>query len=335
MSGNWTFIIPVGELYLSDNLHREFRIDRVILIHRDKLPLVRKRLGLGATVSELKKRTRGWDFFEKAEAFAVVRMSGQRERVERRCLGLIREELSILAASQLGYSNRSQMGPIVAPGEIVHSYVTFLSVNNHDETWFGNLLKRTVPLSQMVMDRRWKGYQDDMFFTKLLRILRGETEVDAGWRRELRRASVMLGDSVGAHDLHKSFIWNMVVLEMLLTKQDDRLRDTLPQRVEALLGWVFYWRVEDYEERIREMYGKRNALLHQGKRNAITEQDLAFTDHLLVNLLVNLVGNPRLFSSKEDVVKFSKKLEAERILGVPPRIRPKNLRFVRRFRPGF
>ncbi|MGH3144504.1 MAG: hypothetical protein ACRDTR_01755, partial [Rubrobacter sp.] len=165
------------------------------------------------------------------------------------------------------------------------------------------------------------------------KILRDETEVTDSWRRELRRASVLIGESVGANDLFKSFVWNMVVLEMLLTKQQERLKETLPKRAEALLGWVGFWETDNYEYRIKEVYGKRNALLHSGRRERITEQDLAFTDSLILNLLINLVSHPKLFGSKDDVVRFSEKVEAERVLGVKPRVRPegrKGLRFIGR-----
>jgi hypothetical protein len=109
----------------------------------------------------------------------------------------------------------------------------------------------------------------------------------------------MIGEGVGANDLLKSFLWNMLA----------------------------FWEEEDYKGRIRELYRKRNDLIHQGRRDRITHEDLAFTDHLLVNLLANLVNLP-IFNSKDAVIDFSKKLEAERILGVKPRVRPKDLRFV-------
>jgi hypothetical protein len=142
-------------------------------------------------------------------------------------------------------------------------------------------------------------------------------------------------ESIGANDLLKSFVWNMVALEMLLTGQQDKLLDTLPRRAEALLGWVFFWEDEDYEGRIREVYRKRNLLLHQGKRDAITEQDVAFTDHLLLNLLANLVRHPKLFRSKDDVLKFSERVEAERVLGITPKVRPGTLMFTQPIDPGF
>ncbi len=312
--GSWVFMVPVRELHLTEAVGRQFRVDRVTFVHRDKLPRVRRRLGIGATVAEVKKTIPGWDFFESGHAFAVVRESGEPEKVKQRCLRIIRDELSILSLSQLGYSKRKNMGPVAPSGELTHSYIGFLVVSSRDKTRFGNLFERTAPNYQLVLDGRWKRRQDNVFFTKLLKILRRETPVEAGWCRELCRASVMIGESVAANDLLKSFVWNMVALEMLLTKQQERARYTLPRRAEALLGWVLYWEAENYEDRIKQVYDKRNALLHGGHRHRITAQDLAFTDHLLENLLANLVSFPKLFHSKDALVEFSKKVEAERIL---------------------
>lgn len=333
---SWSFMFPVGELILTEAVGREFRIDRVTLVHKDKLPHIRKRLGLGVRVSDLKRIIRGWGFFDTGEAFAVVRQSGDPEEIEPRALEMIREELSILAVSQLGYHKRNQMGLIVAPGEVPHPYITYLAVSSQDSIRFGNLLKRTAPFGQVVLDGRWKNYQDNVFFTKLLKILRGETEVEEGWRRELRRATLMIGESIGTTDLLKSFLWNWVALETLLTRQQDKVEDMLPKRAEALLGWArtYYdtdttlWHAEGYESRIRNVYRRRNALLRQGNREGITEQDVEFTDHLLLNLLSNLVSFPKLFRSKSVIISFSEKVEAENVLGIRPRVRPKDLSFV-------
>jgi hypothetical protein len=318
-----------------EDVGREFRVDRVTLVHKDKLPRVRKKLGLGTPVSEVKKTMPGWDFFESAYAFAVIRQSGEHKEVERRCMEMVREELSILAVSHLGYSTRKQMGPIVAPGEIPNSFATFLAVDSRTNTRFGNRFKRTVPFAQMALEGRWKNYQDEVFFTKLLGILRGDTKVDTGWRQDLRRASVMIGESVGASDPFKSFLWNMIVLEMLLTKDEKgEMLDILPERVGTLLDFSPYWEAYNYRERLRNAYLKRN-LLHQGRRDELTDGDLAFTDHLLVNVLMNLVSHPKLFNSKDAFIEFSKKVAAERTLGVRPRVRPKTLRFIRPVKPDF
>jgi len=338
----WVLIVPVDRLYLTEAVDREFRVDRVRFVHRDKLPYVRKKLGLGVRVSELKKHPWSKELFERSSAFAVVRGSGTQEEVEQQCLGLVREELALLSLSHLGYSWRKQMGPVVPTGEVSHASMNYLLARSRDMT--GRLKwQRTAPLAQMDLDGRWKNHQDNVFFTKLLRILRRDTEVRGGWRRELRRASVMLGESVGSNDPFKSFLWNMVALEMLLTKDEKgEMRDILPRRVGALLGWSAWWEADNYEERItdnyeeriKNAYKKRNALLHQGRRDEVTNQDLWFTDHILVNVLMNLVSHPKLFSSKDAFVEFSEKVEAERTLGVTrPRVRPKDLRFIRPAKP--
>jgi hypothetical protein len=92
-----------------------------------------------------------------------------------------------------------------------------------------------------------------------------------------------------------------------------------PKRIGAQLDWHAYWEADNYEERIKNTYKKRNALLHQGRRDEVTNQDLAFADHILVNVLRNLVSHPKLFSSKDAIVEFSEKVEAQRTLGVKRR----------------
>jgi hypothetical protein len=334
-SGSWTFMVPVDGLLLMEAVAREFRVDRVTLVHRDKLPRVRKRLGLGATISEVKKTIPGWDFFDVSLAYAVMKQRGEPEEVQRQCLAVIREELSILALSQLGYSRRRQMRPIALVGENTHPYVTFLAYNDRNGTRFGKMFMMTTPINQVVLDGGWKEFQDGVFFTQLLGILRGKTKVEESWRCELRRAAVLIGESVGTKDLLKSFVWNWVALEMLLTHHAREALNMLPRRAEALLGWATYWEPDDYEGRIRDVYRKRNRLLHQGRREAISPEDLAFTDHLLVNLLANLVSYPKLFRSKADVIKFSERVEAERTLGLTSKVRPKGFRFIRSFHPEF
>jgi hypothetical protein len=334
-SGSWVFIVPVDALYLTEDVGREFRVDRVIFVHRDRLPRVRKRLGLGKRVSELKNAPWVKEFFERAPALAVVRGSGKQEEVEQQCLALVREELSLLALSQLGYSRRKDMAPVMPAGEGSRASMRYMVARSQDMT--GRLMwRRTTPTAQMRLDGRWKSHQDHHFFTELLKILRRETKVQENWRKELRRATVMIGESVGANDLFKSFLWNMVALEMLLTQNEKgEMIDILPKRIGALIDWTASWHADNYEDRIRDVYKKRNMLLHRGRREDLSVGDVAFTDHLLVNVLMNFVSAPKVFSSKDAVVKFAERLEAERLLRASPKQRPTNLRFMRPVKPDF
>jgi hypothetical protein len=143
--GDWTFVIPVDALYLTEAVGREFRIDRVTFIDSDKLPRVRRkkreRLGLGIPVSELKKYPSTKNLLERSPSLALTRGSGtQEEEVERQCLELVREELSLLTLSQLGYSNRRQMAP-VAPGrggQLPFCKLHASSQHGHDRSSLGS-----------------------------------------------------------------------------------------------------------------------------------------------------------------------------------------------------
>ncbi len=316
------FLYPLGEVHLTPAVGGEFTILRVTLVDKDRLPRVRQKFGLGAPVSEIKKRMQGPKFFgdPKTTAFAVVHQSGEGSDVEKRCLDLIREELSILAVSQLGYSRRNQMGPVLAPGEITAAHTSFLALDKGSSAHYHNWFRVTAPMNQTVMDGRWKSTQDKVFFTDLLRILRGQTRVEKGWRDELRRVAVLVGESIGANDPLKSFLWNMIALEMLLTREQKGTRDLLPERMAALLDWIDAWWIMDYPRLIRDAYDKRNKLLHQGRRDELTEWDLEFTDHLLLHALTNLVRAPKLFPSKGAFIEFTKKIEAERTLGLKPKV---------------
>jgi hypothetical protein len=340
VSENWIFMFPVGNVLLHEDVGHEFKVDRVTFVHRDKLP------------PEVKKTTRRRDFFESAGTFAVVRGAGTPDKVERQCLELVREESSILALSQLGFANRRQMRPIVPVGEVSIPYTSFLAVSSLDETRsFGKPFRTLPPVLELGLDGPWKNYQDKIFFTNLLKILRRETQVQVGWRKDLRRASLMVGESIAANDLLKSFVWNWVALETLLTHRREKgTWETLPKRVGALLYWVFYSEREGdkektkigydrmtkmYDDRIRDVYKKRNGLLHNGERDYIVDKDLEFTDHLLVNVLTNLVRFPQLFCSKAEVIKFADEIEKNRSQSVSPRERPANFMFVGSFYTGF
>jgi hypothetical protein len=68
--------------------------------------------------------------------------------------------------------------------------------------------------------------------------------------------------------------------------------------------------------------------VHRGDREAITKDDLLFTDSLLLNLLMNIVNFPALFSSKQKVIEFGDKVQAEHVLGMRSKVRPKKFRFI-------
>lgn len=323
--GKWIFIVPVSGVILTKYVSNEFRIKRVLLVAQEKLPRIRKRLGIPQRISDLKRGYRA-EFFDSAHTFAVLWHSGKPSELKNRCLRIVRDELSILAASQLGYSKRrSGSFPAIA-GEPTVAKIRHLLICTEDTRKLleGQLIGK---IDNLVLDGHWKQYHR-AFFLKFLRILNDKIKVSRNWRNDLERAAILIGQSHCSSDVAQSFLWNMIALELLLTEQGDKYTDVLPKRIEAFLGWIGFWDTDNYVERITEVYRKRCAFVHDGRRDSITIEDLLFTDDLIYNLLFNLVHHIGRFSSKQAVIDFSRQVEAEHILGIRPRVRPKTLTFV-------
>ena len=312
---------------LTDAVKNEFRIKRVLFISQKKLPKIRKRLGIRERISELDPHYR--EIFTSADTFAVLRHSGKPDELRTKCIRIIKDELSILALSQLGYRKRRFGSYPAIKGEVNTGKTSDLFLNEEDDRLIihHGLVGK---IDSLWLERRWKNYHKKVFFYRLLKIFNDDIKVAKSWRNDLERAAILIGQSQCSTDIAQSFLWNMIALEILLTEQVDKYTDILPKRIEAFLGWVGYWEINNYEERIKEIYQKRSSFVHSGKSETISVQDLLFTDDLLLNLLSNLVYHTERFSSKKAVIDFAKKVEAEHVLGVKPKIRPKTLRFFSR-----
>lgn len=326
----WAVVAPITHLELDAAVNHEFRIDRVTVITADRLRGRRRRLGIPSRISEMQSKRHGVfaRFFAQAPVVAVIRVTGTVADLEQGVVTLLRDELAILAASQLGYAKRSSVGAPAIWGERPLTMQSLL--------WLGSSGAWTQPnrvygpVVSLHLGEGWLEFQRQVFFLDLLRLLRGEVPVAKAWRQDLRRAAVLAGLSQTANSLPDAFLWNMIALELLLTRQGETVGDALPARAEALLGWSRNWTEDGFEARIRDAYSRRCRLVHQGDRGCATREDLFFTDDLLLCLLANLVKHPSLFVSKDAVIEFSQRLEAERLLGTKPRVRPRSLRMFRR-----
>ena len=334
--GDWVFITPVGNVVLTEDVNEEFRVDlrgqSVLFVSRAKLPRIRRRLGINVPVSSLRKSAgvkAFADFFDTSETFAVVRQKGKPDEIEKPCFRLVRDAISILALSQLGYSFRRFSSHISLYGEHEPTRAShiFLNKNNTNKSMAGRITRGPTSL---VLDARWQRFQQQAFFANLMRILSGATSVDSSWRKDLLRVALLVGQSNNSNDIPAAFLWNMVGLEVLLTKRGDSHSTVLPKRIEAFLGWVGFWNTDQYEQRIKDAYATRCALVHDGDKESIQRRDLLFSDDLLLNMLYNIVSFPKVFRSKEHVIHFADLVEAERMLGLKSRVRPKNLLFISR-----
>ena len=322
--GNWLFVTPVTSLELTKDVQREFKVKRVTFIHRDRLARTRKRFGI-KKLSELDRTFRG---FVTNDTLAVVRHTGKPREIAGKCLRMVEEEAAILLLSYLGYDKRKYGRAMGIPGSHAlggHNYAFF---NTKNKSMTGSA---TCPVSvfPVRLDKAWCDFQK-LYYFKLLKILNGSFKVDTAWRRTLWQASVLIGRSLGTLDVATAFLWNMIALECLLTQQGDTVKDALPQRCEAFLGWVGFWKTGGFEKRIRKAYQQRCIFVHQGQTVGITRKLLLFTDDLLLNVLLNIVNHTSIFCSKKSVIQFSEKVQAEHLLGLKSKVRPKKFRAVHR-----
>jgi hypothetical protein len=329
--GRWVFLIPVSNLELTCAVNFEVKIDKVTFVSAQHLPRRRRRFGIPRCISELRRRSQGVldRFFDGVETFAVVQYKGVPRELESRVLEIAKDETAILTLSQLGYAKRRLVSAPEVTRDMPIQIFSYLAQNTQDTSWYQSA-KRVDKLLPLQLDGDWRNYQCSSFWYDLLRILRREIRVKGGWRKDLRNAAVLAGQSQVSLDVPQAFLWNVIALELLLTTQGDKYRDALPSRAEAFLGWMGHWDKEHFKDRIVEIYKKRSTFVHTGRRDEITSEDLFFTDDLLLNLFLNIVGHHSLFRSKGDVVEFAKRVEAERILNINAKVRPKTLRYVQR-----
>jgi hypothetical protein len=273
-------------------------------------------------------------FFSKYRTFATLRLSGPLGEVNHSALALIRDELALLTLSQLGYAKRQMMGVPTISYEYPAATRSHLALNSKSAEWIHSS-SAVGRIHKLTLDERWKTFQRSSFFPGLLRVLRGTAAIDKSWSADIKTAGLLIGQSQGSTDLPQAFLLNMIAFERLLTSQGDTYTEALPARTEAFLGWVSHWKTGRFSDRIRDVYKKRSAFVHAGRRDVIEPNDLYFIDDLLLNLLINIVTHTKLFPTKTAVTEFAKRVDAERLLGVRPRVRQKTLQYLeRRYYPG-
>jgi len=327
--GSWTFIIPVYGLKLSKDTNNEFKVNHVTFVSKDKLFRLRKRFGVYEKLKEMEESDRKIHCYEWSETLAVVQRTGKAVDLEGHVINLVREELDILALSQLGYGKRTSNAAPSVDRRTAEEH-SFLFVNTSNKQAYSGF-KTTGKWQDLSLNSRWVKWQKDLYFIKLIKILQGASVANGKWTETLSRVSRLVGRSQTTTWLPNAFLLNMIAIETLLTREGDKYSEELPKRIEAFIGWVGYWKDDDYKFKIKDVYKKRCQYVHSGNDSDIEVKDLLFTDDILFNLLYNIVVHIKMFSSKEKIVQFSDKVAAEKVLGVvgaKSKVRPKTLHFI-------
>jgi hypothetical protein len=320
---NWIIIAPISGLWLSEAIQNELKVGNVIFVTKNKLPRIRKRLGIKKPVSKLSEiglnnqnsiKESLNDFFKYSKTYAVLNFSGTPKENQNKNIRLIEEAINIISFSNLGYSTRKFNSKIhIKNSKYVLNNKTLVIDKKQLRLRLGNKSIHPIPLE---LNERWKNFHGKFYFHKLLKLVNGEIKIKSKWKKTLISVAKLVGKSLNSHDIPESFLKNVIALEMLLVNQNEKIEEKIIERSRYLLEWCDEWEEKDIETKIKEMYKKRCDYVHDGKYDDIRKEDLIFTDDLIFNIYNNLLKNTDKIISKGKLIEFSYKYMCEKELNL-------------------
>lgn len=326
--GQWLFLAPVSGFSFSGDVKQELTIGEVTFLTEKRLIHTRKRFGFEEPISSLKKKLSHHKFFEEYKTYAVYVSGGTGKKVKTEFLKAVENSLKILSLSQLGWGRRSSNANLALLRETRLGHLSYLTFNlsESDSIFSQSKVGKHMTLN---IDQRWTDFQyKHSFFRQLLNVYAGKASISDAWRENIVNAAIIAGESQSSTDLAHAFLLNMIAIETLLTRPGDKHSDRLPERVEAFIGWNTNWKTAKYEEKIRRAYKKRCDFVHAGQTGDINVSDVLFTDILLLNIFHNILKHLKKFTSKDELVDFSKRVQAEKFLSMKSKQRPKSITFI-------
>jgi len=330
-NSNWTIFIPIYNLEISPDAKGEITVEDVTFISAKKIPHIRKKLGLKYTISSCERsfgKKKTVKLFEKTKVYAVIKSRREMGAPWTREFRRVREAVYLLASSQFYRTKRDWKIPFGGPEYGVDIIDQFSYFENYGDR-FGISHTRLTSVSPYRVTKAMLSSKSTHFFPYLLKIINGKISVSDSWRLSLRRAALLAGQSQLARTAWEAFIYDMIALEVLLTKRDDPFPGALVDRVVAFFGWVSNENVEFWRKLIQRLYELRCEFVHDGQVKNLTVRDLIIADMITANLLYNLCRLTAKIKSKNDIIELAKKLNARRILHMKMKERPKRIRFRR------
>ena len=312
---------PVYGLRLSEQVKHEIKVGRVTFISAEKIPRVRKRLGLKHPVSHYREQLRNSQFgiFNNARTYAVIK--AQRDPANSDLSSEFREiqrALWLLASSFASNPWRQDAAMSLRPSD---NSMSVRDVSVFDRTTDGYKINYRFNAARQPnrCEGFWLPNAKREHFINLLKIIDGKLTVTPKWKSSLVRASTLFGQSYMAKHLAEAFTYNMIAIEILLSERGDKFPNALVDRIVAIFGWLHNEDREPWEESISRLYQLRCGYVHDGHAGDITGLDLFSSDRLLQNLLTNLCSNTKHIKSKTDIVDLADRLAAYQTLGKSPK----------------
>ncbi|MDQ1353582.1 MAG: hypothetical protein QG657_3888 [Acidobacteriota bacterium] len=327
MSKKYIFITPIENLKLEVSKYKTIKIGNVHFVSYDKIDAYKKRFGISKSITKMPliKQTDN-DFFECAPAFAIIHHNGESKDTQYKYILEVQRAIDILCMAQKGYTKRQSTSIPAISGMPTSKSYKYMFVDKHNPNSLPGWRLASNP-DGLIVNERMVEFHKKAYFFKLLKIINKDISTSKEWHNSIINAAIFAGKSWAAKSIYDAFLFNMIALETLLTESGDKFSDVLPLRIKSFIGWMGNWDKYDYKKRIDDIYKKRCKLVHEGNINNISVDDLLFSDDLIFGVFDNIVNHVKIFHEKKDIILFSKKVEAEHLLGIKGRTRPRTLRF--------
>jgi hypothetical protein len=292
-------------------------------VSSDKIPKIRRRLGLPYSVSYYQTQLKE-PVFTKTRVYACIKTKRSADETLSREFHRIQEAVYLLASSQFDRDRRRRVlfGGLGATTQNDEYVIIENNGQGGTHHW-----QRLDPSEPYRLNKIWKSFLKRHFFLDLIKILNQDIKIDGRWRYTIRQAALLAGQSQFAPKIWEAFLYNMIAIETLLVNRRETIQDVMIDRFVALFGWLKNERLEEWKEKFNRLYYLRNEFVHSGDIREITIKDLMDADEILGNLLINICKFTKLFKSKRDIIDLSNKLEARRILGMKPLDRQKGITY--------
>jgi len=323
---DYSLIVPIYNLEISQELYGEFKIGDVLYSSVDKLPRIRNRLNIPYPISEYKNKLKHSKIFDESKVYACIRTKREKDSSLAKEYKRLKESIYLLASSQHYHLSRNRKYYFGGPEYkdfIIDGYYLFEN-NKKGHFYFHSGLQNKIEPYRL--DKKFISYSKHHFFHYLIAIINNPAKykIKQDWYHTLRRAGILAGQSQFAKSLSDAFLFDMIALETLLTRRGDKFPDEIINRLISFFGWYTSENRRPWENLIKRLYDVRCSLVHDGRQMDLCMRDLLNADKLLSNLLECLCRITKTIKSKEDIIAFSEKLKARQTLGmkiVRPKIR--------------
>jgi hypothetical protein len=318
---NYTIFVPVYGLQLGRDVHSELRVERVLFVAAERVPRIRRRLGIRQPLSDYRERLSGAGdrLFSYAPTYACLANAREPNNKDLSAeLRIVHEAFWILASSFFYWTWRRDAA-LSLRADVARGTLGDISLFDRGADSFHVNFRRNPPYQPNKTGRFWTQNTKRSHFFDLLRVLKGNGQLAPQWRASLRRAAILAGQSLLARHVAEAFTYDMIAIETLLARRGDKFPDALVDRLVALFGWLTEEDAREWEKIISRLYKLRCSYVHDGIAGDITGMDLFDADTLLVNLLTNLCKNVSRIRRKDDIIRLTEELRARRVLNLKPK----------------